>query len=150
MVQLRDLSPAHQEAFTTLQTAIEWAESETFTLLFACCDDRALRPELTQQFQTQTQFKVREIYLEPDVWLAYETLKRELGNEHPQVLFVDGLDTAKDVIAALRDWNAARNSFMRDFRFPVVIWLDRPVQRQLLRVAKDLESWGTYVDFDEG
>ncbi|MGB0561944.1 MAG: hypothetical protein ACPGVO_09090 [Spirulinaceae cyanobacterium] len=149
MVANRDLSPAHQEAFVILQTALEWAEPKTFTLLFACCNDRCLRAELVQKFQSQTQLKVREILLPPDVWLAYGTLKKALGSDRPQVLFVDGLDQVQDVIAALRDWNAARNAFSRDFPFPVVIWLNCSVQRQLVRVAKDLESWGTYVNFDE-
>lgn len=137
-----------QDAFATLQTALEWAEPQTFTLLFACCDRRDLRPTLVQQFRESTRLDIQEIYLLPNVWLAYHTLKRTLGSDRPQVLFVDGLDTVDDVIAALRDWNAARNSFITDFKFPVVIWLNQPVQRQLVRVAKDLESWGTHVDFN--
>jgi hypothetical protein len=144
-----DLSAAYHEPLAELQWVIENTYPDTFSLLFACCEDLTLRPRLVAQLVAENpNFRIRCITLAPDIWLAYHTLKQIVGRDRPDVLFIDGLEAVNDVRAVFRDWNKARDAFPLNFPFPMVIWLDRAVQKQLIHVAKDLETWGSYIDFE--
>jgi hypothetical protein len=40
-----------------------------------------------------------------------------------------------------------REQFSNNFRFPLVLWINDEVLKKLLRLAPDLESWATSVEF---
>jgi WD40 repeat protein len=77
----------------------------------------------------------------------YTTIKAELGDEVPQALSVFGLESVSDIRTVLTSSNYIREEFSKNFPFPLVLWINDEVQKKLLRLAPDLESWATSVEF---
>jgi WD40 repeat protein len=60
---------------------------------------------------------------------------------------VFGLESAKELKTVLKSSNYIREEFSKDFPFPLVLWVNDEVFKTLLRIAPDLESWATSVEF---
>ncbi len=54
-----------------------------------------------------------------------------------------GLESVKDIDNLLISANQVREEFRQHFPFPLVLWVNDEVLCKLIRLAPDLESWGT-------
>ncbi|MBD2727991.1 ribosome assembly protein 4 [Nostoc sp. FACHB-892] len=60
---------------------------------------------------------------------------------------VVGLESVQNLSVMLTSANQVREDFRKNFAFPLVLWIDDEIYKQLIQLAPDLESWATTRDF---
>jgi hypothetical protein len=60
---------------------------------------------------------------------------------------VFSLESISDLKTVLKSSNYIREEFSKHFPFPLLLWVNDEVLKKLLRLAPDLESWATSVEF---
>lgn len=137
----------NQKALEELARAIEWDVGQ-FALILARCNSANLRSHLIQQLREICSVEIREIVLDQSVKTLYSTIQAELGQEQPQALMVCGLESVSTLDQLLTGANQVREEFRKNFHFPLVWWVTDEVLQKLIRLAPDLQSWFTTVEFE--
>ena len=65
----------------------------------------------------------------------------------PEALMVFGLNRLTNLDQVLKATNLVRDEFRKQFPFPVVLWVNNDVLRQMIRLAPDFQNWSTTMDF---
>ncbi len=136
----------NENSLQELIWAIESSKGE-FSLILANCNSASLQQRLIQQLQVSCKANIRTITIEQSVTTLYTKIHAELGNEHPEALIVCGLESVKAIDSMLTGANQVREEFRKNFAFPVVFWVTDEVLQKLIRLAPDLQSWTTTVEF---
>ena len=144
--QPEDVAAYNESSLKALVRAITLSQGQ-FRLILVRCNYGALRDRTVQRLRELSPVKIREIVLPESVKSLYTTIKAELGDEMPQALMVFGLESISDIKTVLKSSNYIREEFSKHFLFPLVLWVNDEVQQKLLRLAPDLESWATSVEF---
>ncbi|MEH2202506.1 MAG: hypothetical protein V7K53_00290 [Nostoc sp.] len=129
---------------------LAWAiatSQEEFSLILALCNGASLRRRLVQSLQASSDLKIREIVLDKSIKTFFQTIQNLLGSEHPQALVVSGLESVSKLEQVLSGANQVREEFRKNFHFPLVLWVTDDVLHKLMRLAPDLHSWSTIVEF---
>ena len=129
---------------------LAWAiatSQEEFSLILALCNGASLRRRLVQNLQASSDLKIREIVLDKSIKTFFQTIQNLLGSEHPQALVVSGLESVSKLEQVLSGANQVREEFRKNFHFPLVLWVTDDVLHKLMRLAPDLYSWSTIVEF---
>ncbi|MEH2400840.1 nSTAND1 domain-containing NTPase [Nostoc sp.] len=113
----------------------------------ALCNGASLRRRLVQSLQASSDLKIREIVLDKSIKTFFQTIQNLLGSEHPQALVVSGLESVSKLEQVLSGANQVREEFRKNFHFPLVLWVTDDVLHKLMRLAPDLYSWSTIVEF---
>ncbi|BCL36579.1 hypothetical protein [Nostoc sp. MS1] len=129
-----------------LNWAIATSQGE-FSLILALCNARTVRNQLVESLKASSSPEIREIVLAKSVTTLYKTLQDAVGNEHPQALMVSGLESVNNLEQVLTTANQVREEFRRNFHFPLVLWVTDEVLQKLMRLAPDIHSWSTTVEF---
>ncbi|MDZ8031056.1 hypothetical protein [Nostoc sp. DedSLP04] len=146
---MSDLQPLATNNENSLQELI-WAiatSQEEFSLILALCNGASLRRRLVQSLQASSDLKIREIVLDKSIKTFFQTIQNLLGSEHPQALVVSGLESVSKLEQVLSGANQVREEFRKNFHFPLVLWVTDDVLHKLMRLAPDLHSWSTIVEF---
>lgn len=143
---IEDIHAYNEDSWQELCWAISNSEGE-FSLILAHCNSVSLQQKLTHKLQTSCSVKVREMVLDKSTQRLYKTIQAQLDEEYPQALIVFGLESVKELDAVLKGANQVREEFRKNFPFPVVLWVTDEVVQKLIRIAHDLQTWATTVDF---
>jgi tetratricopeptide (TPR) repeat protein len=162
---LPNLSAENFRNYNKLMVALE-ASIGTLNLQIAICDDRALREKLRQAYEAELQQQDIRTY-QIQLQSRAPSLKSELAQlveaesalqEHqPAVVTVLGADTLLSV--KLDAEKSEQEAFffslqwtreaLREFQFPIVLWLNNLVAARLTERAPDFWSWrGGVVSFE--
>ena len=144
--QPEDIAAYNESSLKALVRAITLSQGQ-FRLILARCNYGALRDRMVQRLRELSPVEIREIVLPKSVKTLYTTIKAALGDEVPQALMVFGLELVSDIKTVLTSSNYIREEFSQHFSFPLVLWVNDEVLKKLLRIAPDLESWATSVEF---
>jgi tetratricopeptide (TPR) repeat protein len=144
--QREDVAANNESSLKALVRAIKLSQGQ-FRLILARCNYGALRDRMVQRLRELSPVEIRELVLPKSVKSLYTTIKAQLRDEVPQALMVFGLESVSDINAVLKSSNTIREEFSKNFPFPLVLWINDEVLQKLLRVAPDLESWATSVEF---
>ncbi|HEY9833374.1 MAG TPA: hypothetical protein V6D26_22670, partial [Stenomitos sp.] len=137
----------NQQALEELARAIEWDVGE-FALILARCNSANLRSHLIQRLRQLCSVEIREIVLDKSVKTLYSTIQAEFSEVQPQALMVCGLESVSTLDRLLTGANQVREEFRQNFHFPLVWWVTDAVVQKLIRLAPDLQSWFTTVEFE--
>jgi hypothetical protein len=144
--QPEDVAAYNESSLKALVRAIRLSQGQ-FRLILARCNYGALRDRIVQRLRELSPVEIRELVLPESTKSLYTTIKAQLGDEVPQALMVFGLESVSDIKAVLTSSNTIREEFSKNFPFPLVLWINDEVLQKLLRIAPDLESWATSVEF---
>jgi WD40 repeat protein/tetratricopeptide (TPR) repeat protein len=144
--QPEDVAAYNESSLKALVRAITLSQGQ-FRLILARCNYRALRDRMVQRLRELSTVEIRELVLPESVKSLYTTIKGQLGDEMPQALMIFGLELVSDLTTVLKSSNYIREEFSKHFSFPLVLWINDEVLQKLLRLAPDLESWATSVEF---
>jgi WD40 repeat protein/tetratricopeptide (TPR) repeat protein len=144
--QPEDIAAHNESSLKALVRAIRLSQGQ-FRLILARCNYGALRDRIVQRLRELSPVEIRELVLPESVKTLYTTIKAALGDEVPQALMVFGLESVGDIKAVLKSSNYIREEISKDFHFPLILWINDDVLQNLLRIAPDLESWATSVEF---
>src|SRR4028119_1556169 len=144
--QPKDVVADNESSLKALVRAIRLSQGQ-FRLILARCNYAALRERMVQRLRELSLIQIRELVLPQSVKTLYTSIKAELGDEVPHALMVFGLESVSDIKTVLTSSNYIREEFSQHFPFPLVLWVNDDVLKKLLRIAPDLKSWATSVEF---
>ena len=141
-----DVDAYNQSSLEDLAWAIEASQGE-FSLLLARCNYVQLRDRLAQQLESICQVKITELRLDPSDITLYTKIRARVKQEKPKALMIIGLESVKNIAELLRATNQVREEFRKHFHFPLLLWINDEIQRQLKQLAFDFQDWGITVKF---
>ncbi|MEA5599318.1 tetratricopeptide repeat protein, partial [Rivularia sp. UHCC 0363] len=146
----------NQDAYEDLLTAIT-ASDDRLSLLIAVCDDPRQRQEIIQRYESELSvshaaYRVSMARSEPSLKLALQelmTTELALRQGEPAVITVLGIEqlsfwrgseakSQQDVFFGYLQWT---REALREFRFPIVIWVTYQILNRLSRQSPDFWGW---------
>nr|MDZ8288500.1 ribosome assembly protein 4 [Nostoc sp. ChiSLP01] len=118
-----------------------------FKLILARCNYAKLRDRLIQRLREICQVEIKLLVVQQSHKTLYTAIREEFGDNLPGCVMVVGLETVQNLTAMLTSANQVREEFRKNFAFPLVLWIDDEIYKQLMQVAPDLESWATTRNF---
>ncbi|WP_016953255.1 lipopolysaccharide assembly protein LapB [Anabaena sp. PCC 7108] len=137
----------NDNSLQTILRAIRLSQGQ-LSLIFLRCNYAKLRQQIAAQLKEVSSIPIQEITLSESIKSLYNQISQELGNEQPQALIISGLDSVKNIDSILSLSNQIREEFRKNFPFPILIWIDDQILKKIIRVAPDLENWGSIIDFE--
>ncbi|WP_174764019.1 hypothetical protein, partial [Anabaena sp. UHCC 0253] len=137
----------NDNSLRTISRAINFSQGQ-LSLIFLRCNYAQLRQQIAAQLKEVSPISIREITLPESAKSLYDNIAQELGNEQPQALMIYGLDSVQNIDRILSLSNQIREEFRKNFPFPILIWIDDQILKKIIRVAPDLENWGSIMDFE--
>ncbi|MGJ5630770.1 nSTAND1 domain-containing NTPase, partial [Nostoc sp. CALU 1950] len=131
---------------TQLAWAIESSVGQ-FKLILARCNYASLRDRLISRLREICQVEIRVLAVQQSNRTLYTAIQEEFGAEMPACVMVVGLESVQNLSVMLTSANQVREEFRKNFTFPLVLWIDDEIYKQLIQLAPDLESWATTRDF---
>ncbi|MCL1472014.1 tetratricopeptide repeat protein [Argonema antarcticum] len=135
----------NQPSLQALIKAIKLSQGQ-FQLRLLRCNYKDLRDRIIQQLREQFPIEIRELVLPKTVKSLYATIQANLRDGQTQALIVSGLESALDLDAVLASSNNIREEF-RNFRFPLLVWVNNDLLRKFYRLVPDFTNWATITDF---
>ncbi|MHC5595673.1 MAG: WD40 domain-containing protein [Nostoc sp.] len=118
-----------------------------FKLILARCNYARERDRLIQKLREISQVEIRVLAVQQSHRTLYTAIQEEFGQEIPACVMVVGLESVQNLSVMLTSANQVREEFRKNFAFPLVVWIDDEIYKQLIQFAPDLESWATTRNF---
>ncbi|MCC5644223.1 ribosome assembly protein 4, partial [Nostoc sp. CHAB 5824] len=118
-----------------------------FKLILARCNYASLRDRLISRLREICQVEIRLLAVQQSNRTLYTAILEEFGEEIPACVMVVGLESVQNLSVMLTSANQVREEFRKNFAFPLVLWIDDEIYKQLIQLAPDLESWATTRNF---
>ncbi|MHC5728771.1 MAG: ribosome assembly protein 4, partial [Nostoc sp.] len=118
-----------------------------FKLILARCNYARERDRLIQKLQEICQVEIHILAVQQSHRTLYTAIQSEFGQEIPACVMVVGLESVPNLSVMLTSANQVREEFRKNFPFPLVLWIDDEIYKQLIQLAPDLESWATTRNF---
>ncbi|MEQ8972937.1 MAG: hypothetical protein RIE73_21360 [Coleofasciculus sp. C1-SOL-03] len=144
--QPEDSVADNQKSLNALVRSLRLSQGQ-FRLILVRCNYGELRQRMVQRLREVSPVPIRELVLPESVESLYRLIKRELADETPQAVIVLGLESVRNLTGVFKSSNYIREELSHNFSFPLILWINDPVWQRLIRVAPDLESWATTVEF---
>ena len=144
--QPEDVRINNERSLQQLTWAIE-ASVGQFKLILARCNYANWRIRLIERSREISKVEIRVLVLKESAKTLYTAIREELGEEVPASLMVLGLESVGDLAQMLTSANQVREEFRQNFHFPLVLWIDDEIHKQMMQFAPDLESWATTKSF---
>ncbi|MCG9886748.1 MAG: hypothetical protein MH825_14495 [Cyanobacteria bacterium] len=125
-------------ALALLDRTIDLQRGE-FALMLAHCNDSAIEAQMTQLLLARGCDRLA-ITLPGETQTLYRSIHQLLGPRTPSALLIHGLDQVEHLDDLLVATNRVFNAFSRAFPFPLVLWVNDRVLRQIVTLAPDLKS----------
>ncbi|MEH1768738.1 MAG: nSTAND1 domain-containing NTPase [Nostoc sp.] len=135
-----------ERSLQQLAWAIESSAGQ-FKLILARCNYGSLRDRLISRLREICQVEIRVLVVQQSNRTLYTVIREEFGEETPACVMVVGLESVQNLSVMLTSANQVREEFRKNFAFPLVLWIDDEIYKQLIQFAPDLESWATTRDF---
>lgn len=136
----------HEKALRQLAWAIENSTGE-FKLILARCNYASLRARLVARLQEICSVEISVLQLRESGRTLYTAISEQFGENLPVALTVVGLESVQGLSQMLSSANQVREEFRKHFPFPLVLWINDDIYKQLMQFAPDLESWATSKNF---
>ncbi|MEH2205278.1 MAG: ribosome assembly protein 4, partial [Nostoc sp.] len=136
----------HLRTLKQLAWAIESSVGQ-FKLILARCNYGSLRDRLISRLREICQVEVRVLAVQQSNRTLYTAIQEEFSAEIPACVMVVGLESVQNLSVMLTSANQVREEFRKNFAFPLVLWIDDEIYKQLIQLAPDLESWATTRNF---
>ncbi len=138
----------NEQSLQQLAWAIETSVGN-FKLILARCNYANLRSRLIQRLREICQIEIRVLVVKESERTLYRAIREEFGDNIPALMIV-GLESVRTLPQMLSSANQVREEFRNHFPFPIVLWIDDEVHKQLMQYAPDLESWAITKHFPIG
>ncbi|MBP0020517.1 MAG: hypothetical protein J7647_23555 [Cyanobacteria bacterium SBLK] len=135
-----------QSVFEKFARAIALSQGE-FKLFFAKCNSLQWRERAIAEIRAVCSVEIATLTLDPQETQLYRRIEAEFGGQYPEALMVLGLEKSDRLDELLVRANHARDAYVKNLPFPLILWTSDRSLHRLYRVAADLESVGTERDF---
>ena len=145
-VQSSDLVQLNQSMLESLAWELETSQ-ENFSLTFACCNFSSLRDCSIKALHNLSTVPIQELRLDFTARALYTTILQAVQDDPPVALIVLGFERLQDIDQVLLTVNQVREEFRKNFKFPIVFWLNEHILKKFTRLAPDFKSWAKTIVF---
>lgn len=132
----------------TLARTIQLSQGQ-FSLMLACCNSTVKQQQILRLLQEFSTVKHQEIQLPSSAETLYTTIANILGSTQPEAVIVTGLESVVAINQLLISTNQMRDELRKQFKFPLVLWVNDEILRKLVWLAPDLKNWAaSTIRFD--
>jgi tetratricopeptide (TPR) repeat protein len=147
MVSSDEVLRLNERSLQALMRSLTLSQGQ-FSLILVRCNYSRLRDEVLRQIQSSSALNIQKLELPeftPTLFTCIqghlEALKNNPTSELPAALMVVGLEKVQQLDAVLGSANLIRDEFRKKLPFPLVLWGNDQVLRQLAQSAPDFRSW---------
>ncbi|MDB9312638.1 hypothetical protein PN462_05945 [Spirulina sp. CS-785/01] len=112
----------------------------TFRLFVARCNSVPWRTQIIEHLQSVCALSLHQLTLDPEDTQLYTRITCEISPNSPEILMVVGLEQHHHLAQLFAQANQERDKYIKNFSFPLVIWMSDRIFAQLHREASDLQS----------
>lgn len=132
---------------------------EEFSLVLAHCNYAELQHTMLDWTLRSCPVPIGIVHLKPSDRSILQAIQRhtdgqrdrqsleDQGKEPQQALMITGLESVTQLDSLLKAANQVRDEFRKCCPFPLILWVNDHVLRQMIRLAPDFQSWATTIDF---
>ncbi|MEH2278513.1 MAG: hypothetical protein V7K40_27965 [Nostoc sp.] len=123
--------------------------SGEFSLILACCNSVERQQQVLNVLIEFSSADIQEILLSPAADTLYAAITTTIGTTQPEALMVRGLESVVEINQLIISTNIMRDEFRKQFRFPLVLWVNDEILCKLVWLAPDLKDWAaSTIRFD--
>ncbi len=137
---------SYQEELDELTWAIDGNEGQ-FALILARCNKNTLQAKVSNELQEIYGEDLVIIKLDPSLTKVYTAIQNEVKERAVKGVIVCGLEENENPDKVFTGANQIREEFRKNCPFPIIWWLTDEILPKIKRLAPDLESWTTTVEF---
>ncbi|MEH1928077.1 MAG: hypothetical protein V7K14_00025 [Nostoc sp.] len=120
-----------------------------FSLLLACCNSVPRQQQVLNLLTEFSSADIHEVLLSPAADKLYTAITNEIGTTQPEALMVRGLESVVAINQLIISTNIMRDEFRKQFRFPLVLWINDEILCKLVWLAPDFKDWAaSTIRFD--
>ncbi|MBD2524922.1 hypothetical protein [Nostoc sp. FACHB-133] len=120
-----------------------------FSLILACCNSVERQQQVLNLLTEFSSTDIHEVLLSPGADTLYTAITSAIGATQPEALMVRGLESVVEINQLIISTNIMRNEFRKQFRFPLVLWVNDEILRKLVWLAPDFKDWAaSTIRFD--
>ncbi|MEH2307369.1 hypothetical protein [Nostoc sp.] len=120
-----------------------------FSLILACCNSVERQQQVLNLLTEFSSTDIHEILLSPGADTLYTAITSAIGATQPEALMVRGLESVVEINQLIISTNIMRNEFRKQFRFPLMLWVNDEILRKLVWLAPDFKDWAaSTIRFD--
>ena len=120
-----------------------------FSLILACCNSVEKQQQVLNVLIEFSSADIQEILLSPAADTLYAAITTKIGATQPEALMVRGLESVVEINQLIISTNIMRDEFRKQFRFPLVLWVNEEILCKLVWLAPDLKDWAaSTIRFD--
>jgi len=135
-------------ALSRLARAITHSQGD-FSLILASCNSVYSQQQILKAFKKLYSIEIKELFLPASVPTLYTSVKNAIGANQPPAMMVFGLESVEAINQLILSTNLVRDEFSKQFKFPLVLWVNDEILQKLIWLAPDLKNWaGNTIRFD--
>lgn len=120
-----------------------------FSLLLVCCNCVQRQQQVLNLLTEFSSADIHEVMLSPGADKLYTAITAEIGTTQPEALMVRGLESVVAINQLIISTNIMRDEFRKQFRFPLMLWVNDEILCKLVWLAPDLKDWAaSTIRFD--
>ncbi|MEH2292451.1 hypothetical protein [Nostoc sp.] len=120
-----------------------------FSLLLACCNSIQRQHQVLNLLTEFSSAHIHEVSLPPAANTLYTAITTAIGTTQPEALMIRGLESVVAINQLIISTNIMRDEFRKQFRFPLVLWVNDEILRKLVWLAPDFKDWAaSTIRFD--
>ncbi|MHC5935296.1 hypothetical protein [Nostoc sp.] len=120
-----------------------------FSLLLACCNSVQRQQQVLNLLREFSSADIHQVLLSSAADTLYTAITTAIGTTQPEALMVRGLESVVAINQLIISTNIMRDEFRKQFRFPLVLWVNDEILCKLVWLAPDFKDWAaTTIRFD--
>jgi hypothetical protein len=120
-----------------------------FSLILACCNSVERQQQVLNLLTEFSSADIQKILLTPGAETLYTTITTAIGINQPEALMVRGLESVLAINQLIISTNISRDEFRKQFKFPLVLWVNDEILCKLVWLAPDFKDWAaSTIRFD--
>lgn len=140
LIDSQNIAVNNTAVIQRLARAIAFSDGE-FSLLLACCNSVGKQEQILSILKEFSTVDVKEVVISPKAETLYTKVVSELGSTQPDALVVRGLESVEAINQLIISTNLIRDELAKQFKFPLVLFINEDILRKLVRLAPDLKDW---------
>ncbi|MEH1907151.1 MAG: hypothetical protein V7L05_23250 [Nostoc sp.] len=120
-----------------------------FSLLLACCNSVPRQQQVLNLLREFSSADIHQVLLSSAADTLYTAITTAIGTTQPEALMVRGLESVVAINQLIISTNIMRDEFRKQFRFPLVLWVNDEILCKLVWLAPDFKDWAaSTIRFD--
>ncbi|MDZ8186764.1 MAG: hypothetical protein RMX96_18175 [Nostoc sp. ChiSLP02] len=120
-----------------------------FSLILACCNSVERQQQVANLLTEFLSADIEEVLLTPAAGSLYTVIANRIGATQPEALIVRGLESVVEINQLIASTNMMRDEFRKQFKFPLVLWVNDEILCKLVWLAPDFKDWAaSTIRFD--